>query len=128
MPDMKILREKIILLKFVDKVSFHLSHPQSKSCKFVSRLEVNGWKLYAYFIYCFHSVVTTFSNFQATSLPLVYPKVFGIFTPNFTTKLRKIWLNFSYTKIKVGWKKWGGDYVNCGPCHALLNSVDTAQI
>ena len=43
----------------------------------------------------FHfSVVTAmFSNFQAT-FPLISPEVFGIVTPNFTTKVRKIWLNF----------------------------------
>ncbi len=35
------------------------------------------------------SVVTTLSNFQVT-FPLISPKVFGILTPNFTTKVRKI--------------------------------------
>ncbi len=41
------------------------------------------------------SVVTMFSNFQATFL-LISPKVFGICTSNFTTKVRKIWQNFWY--------------------------------
>ncbi len=35
------------------------------------------------------SVVTTFSNFQAT-FPMISPKLFEIFTPNFKTKVRKI--------------------------------------
>ncbi len=35
------------------------------------------------------SVVTTFSNFKAT-FPLISPEVFGVLTPNFTTKVRNI--------------------------------------
>ncbi len=34
-------------------------------------------------------VVTMFCNFQAT-FPLISTEVFEIFTPNFTTKVRKI--------------------------------------
>ncbi len=41
------------------------------------------------------SVVTTFSSFQA-SFPLISPTVFGILTPNFSTKVGKILLNFWY--------------------------------
>ncbi len=52
------------------------------------------------------SVVTTFSNFQAT-FPLISPKVFGMCTPNFTTKVQKYDLTF-ITKIRVGLKKIGG--------------------
>ena len=46
------------------------------------------------------SVVTTFSNVQATP-PLISPKVFGILTPNFSTKVRKYDKTFG-TKIRVG--------------------------
>ncbi len=52
------------------------------------------------------SVVTTFSNFQAT-FPLISPILFGIFTPNFTTKVRKIWLNFWYQNRSGFVKNWG---------------------
>ena len=53
------------------------------------------------------SVVTTFSNIQAT-FPLIAPKV--LFTPNFTTKFRKIWLNFWYQNHS-GFEKFFGDDV-----------------
>ncbi len=59
------------------------------------------------------SVLTTFSNFQAT-FSLITPKVFGIFTPNFTTKVRKIWLNFWWV-----WKNFGGWC--CGIIRKMLN-------
>ncbi len=52
------------------------------------------------------SVVTTFSNFQAT-FRLIAPKVFGIFTPNFTIKVRKILLNFWYQNHSGLEKFWG---------------------
>ncbi len=52
------------------------------------------------------SVVTTFSNFQAT-FPLISPKVFGILTSNFATKSEKYDLIFG-TKIRVGLKNWMG--------------------
>ncbi len=52
------------------------------------------------------SVVTMFSNFQATFL-LISPKVFGICTPNFTTRVRKIWLNFWYQNHSGFEKNWG---------------------
>ena len=56
------------------------------------------------------SLMTTFSNFQATS-SLSSPNIFEILTPKFTTKVRKIWLNFWYKTI-VGLKKIeGGDDV-----------------
>ncbi len=55
------------------------------------------------------SVVTTFSNFQAT-FPLISPKVFGIFTPNFTTKVRK--LNFWYQNQGGFEQNWGDDVVD----------------
>ncbi len=53
------------------------------------------------------SVVTTFSNFQAT-FPLISPKVCGIFTSNFTIKVRKILLNFWYQNQSGVLKKLGG--------------------
>ncbi len=53
-------------------------------------------------------VVTTFSNFQAT-FPLISPKVFGIFTPNFKIKVRKIWQNFWYQNHRGFEKKLGDD-------------------
>ncbi len=56
------------------------------------------------------SVVTMFANFQAT-FPLISPKVFGILTPNFTTKVRKYDLTFD-TKITVGLKKMGDDVMD----------------
>ncbi len=65
------------------------------------------------------SVVTTFSNFQAT-FPLISPKLFGIYTSNFTTKVRKIWQNFWYQNQSRFEKKWGGWC--CGSCQALLNT------
>ena len=55
-------------------------------------------------------VVTTFSNFQATFL-LISTKVFGIFTPNVTTKVRKICLNFWYQNHS-GFEKFGDDVVD----------------
>ena len=81
--------DKLILHKFADKVGFHLniSSTMKKNAKLVSRLDC-AYVIYCLFIVLF-SVVTTFSNFQA-SFPLISPKVFGIFTPNFTTKVRKI--------------------------------------
>ncbi len=57
------------------------------------------------------SVVTTFSNFQAT-FPLISPKVCGIFTSNFTTKVRKILLNFWYQNQGGFEKKWGDDVMD----------------
>ncbi len=41
------------------------------------------------------SVVNTLSNFQAT-FPSISLKVFRILIPNFTTKVRKLWLNLWY--------------------------------
>ncbi len=52
------------------------------------------------------SEVTTLSNFQAT-FPLISPEAFGKFTPNFTTKVRKIRLNFWYQNHS-GFEKNGG--------------------
>ena len=57
-----------------------------------------------------YTVVTTFPNFQAT-FHLICPKIFEIFTPNFTTKVRKILLNLC-TKITVGWKYFLDDVVD----------------
>ncbi len=57
------------------------------------------------------SVVTTFSNFQAT-FPLISPEVFGIFTLNFTTKVRKICLKFWYQNQGGFEKIWGDDVVD----------------
>ncbi len=56
------------------------------------------------------NVVTTFSNFQVTFL-LISPEVFGILTPTFSTKVRKM------TKLlvpKSEWveKIWGDDVVD----------------
>ncbi len=56
-------------------------------------------------------VVTTFSNFQATFL-LISSKVFGIFTPNFKIKVRKIWQNFWYQNHRGVEKKLGDDVVD----------------
>ena len=55
------------------------------------------------------SVVNMFSNFPAILL-LISPEVFGIHTPNFTTKVRKIWLNIWYQNQSdfEKKKKWGG--------------------
>ena len=47
-----------------------------------------------------------FSNFQAT-FPLIAPKVFEIFTPNFSTKVRKYERPFG-NKIRVGLKNYWG--------------------
>ena len=64
-------------------------------------LEVNG----KIFIYCF-SVVTTFSNSQATFLVSISPKVFGIFTPNLPQKSEN--MTKFCTKITLGLIKIGG--------------------
>ena len=46
------------------------------------------------------SVATTFSIFQAT-FPLISPKVFGMLTPNFSTKSQK-----NMTKVLVPKSEW----------------------
>ena len=76
----------------------------------------------AHVIYFLFSVVTTFSNFQATFW-LISPKVFEIFTPK--PKVRKIRLNFWYQNHsgfeKTGMMLW------CGSCQALLNIFQTVS-
>ncbi len=63
------------------------------------------------------SVVTAFSNFQAT-FPLISSKVFGKFTPNYTTKVRKIWQNLWYQNHSGCEKNFGGWC--CVSCQARL--------
>ncbi len=57
-----------------------ISHPQLKNCQIVSHLELIGKRVMLFIV--LFSVVTTFSNFQAT-FRLISPKTFGMLTPNF---------------------------------------------
>ncbi len=55
-------------------------------------------------------VVTKFSNCQ-TTFPLIFPRVFGIFTPNFSTKVTKNMTKLLVPKSGLE-KKIGGDVVD----------------
>ncbi len=104
--------EKLILLKLPDNVSFHLNISATmKKLQTCISIRSNKRKMCLCYLLFIFSVVTTFSNFQAT-FPLISPKVFGIFTLNCTTKVWKILLNFWYQNHSGFEKNWGDDVVD----------------
>ena len=104
--------ENFQILKRADKVSFHqnISFKMKKLQTYISFGSKNRKLMLMLFIVLF-SVVTSFSNFQATFL-MISPKLFGICTSNFTTKVRKIWQNFWYQNQSRFEKNWGDDVVD----------------
>ena len=91
--------EKLLLLKLVDKVSFHLNISPTME-KMQTCISFGSIYLLFYLVWWPRFI------FQATFL-LIFPKLFGIFTLKFTTKVRKIWLNFWYQNHNGFWKNWG---------------------
>ena len=90
-PDMKMLKYYSGWNLHKGQFLLYLIHNGGKNDNLYLKVLIG--KLCMFFV--LFSVVTTFSYFQATFL-LISPEVFGILTPNFTTKVRKMWLNFWY--------------------------------
>ncbi len=99
--------EKLILVKLVDKVSFHLNITSTVKRLQTCILFISNSRNCAYVIYCLNYLVWwprfLISKQHFHWFLLKYLE----FTPNFTTKVTKIWLNFWYQNHSGYEKNWG---------------------